>query len=446
MALRRSLVTIIVSVFGILFLSAGNLMAGAFMLEAQSARGMANAWAGGAAAVEDASTIYSNPAGMTRLPGTQIDATGFIVKPYVKFDNKGSTTSPLVGGQPLTGGSDGDAGTWAFFPNLYYAQQITDKLHAGIGFNVPFGLETEYDRHWVGRYYGVKSKIETYNINPNIAYRLVPWLSLGAGFSAQYIDVKYTNAVDFGTIGALGGLPTAPQSLDGFAKLTADDWGWTWNGGLLIEPTANLRFGASYTSDIDYTLKGDAKISAPAGLGQAIAEDAGLVDTNAKADITLPGRAEFGAYWRLHPKFALMGDILWTHWSELNELKIKLDTGTNIVTTLDWNDTWRYSLGASYYLNENWTIRAGVAYDQTPVSSSKHREPRVPDNNRFWTTVGLGYRFSKSIALDLAYAHIFVEDGKINKDGLDNDITRGALHGNYDNYGNQVGLQLSMTF
>jgi len=445
MALRRSFIVITVSVFGSLFLSAGNLMAGAFMLEAQSARGLGHAWAGGAAAVEDASTIYSNPAGMTRLPGSQIDATGFLIKPYVKFDNKGSTTSPAVGGDPLTGGSDGDAGTWAIFPNLYYSQQITDKLYAGIGLNVPFGLETKYDRDWVGRYYGVESIIHTYNINPNVAYRLVPWLSLGAGFSAQYIDVKYTNAVDFGTIGALDSLGTTPQALDGFAKLKADDWGWTWNGGILIEPSANLRFGASYTSDIDYTLKGDARISAPAG-AELIAEGAGLVDTNAKANITLPGRAEFGAYWRLHPKFALMGDILWTHWSELNELKIQLDTGTNIITTLDWNDTWRYSLGASYYLNENWTIRGGVAYDETPVSSSKDREPRVPDNNRFWTTVGLGYRFTKSFAMDLSYAHIFVEKGKINKDGLGNDITRGALQGDYDAYGDQLGLQLSMTF
>jgi long-chain fatty acid transport protein len=445
MAPHRSLVIIIASALGILFLSAGNLMAGAFMLEAQSARGLGNAWAGGAAAVEDASTIYSNPAGMTRLPGSQIDATGFFIKPYVKFDNKDSTTSPLVGGAPLTGGNGGDAGNWAFFPNLYYSQQITDKLYAGLGLNVPFGLETKYDRDWVGRYYGVKSDIYTYNINPNVAYRLVPWLSLGAGFSAQYIDVKYTNAVDFGTIGALGGLGTTPQTLDGFAKLKADDWGWTWNGGILVEPSANLRFGASYTSDIDYTLKGDAKISAPAA-AEPIAAAAGLVDTDAKADITLPGRAEFGAYWRLHPKFALMGDILWTHWSELNELKIKLDTGTNIVTTLDWNDTWRYSLGASYYLNEKWTLRAGVAYDETPISSSKHREPRVPDNNRFWTTAGLGYRFTKSIAMDLAYAHIFVENGKINKDGLGNDITRGALQGDYDAHGDQIGLQLSMTF
>jgi long-chain fatty acid transport protein len=445
MKAHKSIVLISVLVFGILFFSAGNLMAAGFMLEAQGARGLGNAFAGGGAAVEDASTIYSNPAGITRLSGSQIDASLFIVKPHIKFNDKGSTTSPAVGGAPLTGGNDGDAGTWGFFPNLYYAQQITDRLHAGIGFNVPFGLATKYDRNWVGRYYADESEIQTYNINPNVAYKITNWLSLGAGFSAQYIKAKYTNAVDFGTIGALGGLGTAPQSLDGFAKLNADDWGWTYNGGILIEPTENLRFGASYTSDIDYTLKGNAKISAPAAAAP-IAAATGLVDSNAKSKVTLPGRAEFGAYWRLHPKFAIMGDILWTHWSELNELKIKLDTGTDIVTTLNWNDTLRYSFGASYYPTKNWTIRAGIAYDETPISSDKYREPRVPDNNRFWTTIGLGYRFSDRIALDLAYAHIFVEDGKTHKDGLGNDITRGALHGNYDEYANEVGLQLSITF
>jgi long-chain fatty acid transport protein len=445
MAARKSIVLMVVLTFGILLFSAGNLMAGGFLLEAQGAKGLGNAWAAGGAAVEDASTIYSNAAGITRLSGSQVDAIVFISKPYIKFDNKGSTTSPVVGGAPLTGGNDGDAGTWAIFPNLYYAQQITEKLHAGIGFNVPFGLKTEYDREWVGRYYAVESKIQTYNINPAVAYRITNWLSLGAGFSAQYINAKLSNAVDFGTIGALGGAPTAPQSLDGFAKMEAHDWGWTWNGGILIEPTENLRFGVSYTSDIDYTLKGDAKIDAPAAAA-GIAAAAGLVNTDAKANVTLPGRAEFGAYWRLHPKFALMGDILWTHWSELDQLKIKLDTGTNVVTTFDWNDTFRYSLGANYYASENWTVRAGIAYDETPIPGSKHREPRVPDNNRIWTTIGLGYRVSNFLALDLAYAHVFVEDGKTHKNGLGNDIARGALYGNYDTHGDVIGLELSITF
>lgn len=351
---HRKIFILFVIVAFLSFVSA-NAVAGGFLLFEQGVKGLGNSFAGGSAVAEDASTVFFNPAGLSRLSGTQFEVAGYYINPQAEFDDKGSTVSPalpVVGGTPLTGGDGGDAGVAAIVPNLYYAQQIIDKIHAGIGITVPFGLETDYNRDWVGRYHAVKSDLRTIDINPAVAYRVNKWLSLGGGISAQYIDAELTNAVDFGTIGFIGGAPTLSQSFDGFVKLKADDWGWRWNVGVLVEPTDNLRFGFAYRSDIDYTLKGDANFTIPPG-AEPIAIGAGLVDTDAKVDIELPGHASLVAYWRFHEKFALMGDIFWTYWSELDELFIELDTGTNVVTTLDWDDTFRYALGLTYYHDEN---------------------------------------------------------------------------------------------
>ena len=424
-------------------------VAGGFLLFEQGVKGLGNAFAGGAAVAEDPSTIFFNPAGLTRLPGSQFALAGYYIAPQAEFDDKGSTVSPVlpvVGGTPLTGGDGGDAGVSALIGNFYYAQEITPKFHAGLGITVPFGLETDYDKTWVGRYHGVKSELITIDINPSLGYRVNQWLSLGGGISAQYAKAELTNAVDFGTIGFIGGAGTLPQSLDGFAKLEADDWGWRWNVGVLLEPMENLRFGLAYRSNIDYTLKGDADFKIPAG-AEPIAIGAGLVDTDAKADITLPGHASLSAYWRLHDKFAIMGDIFWTNWSELDELFIELDTGTNVVTTLDWDDTFRYAFGAAYYPNKDWTLRAGIAYDETPIPNNKLRTPRIPGADRIWTTLGLSYVVSKKFSFDLAYAHLFVDDPKIRKSGTETeDIPRGALNGDYDASVNIISAQVNLLF
>ena len=433
----------------IFFAFSGISLAGGFLLFEQGVKGLGNSFAGGSAAAEDASTIFFNPAGLTRLSGSQFEVAGHYINPQAKFDDKGSTVSPalpVVGGTPLTGGDGGDAGVSAIVPNFYYARQITDRFHAGVGITVPFGLETEYNEDWVGRYHAVKSDLRTIDINPTLAYRVNKWLSLGGGISAQYADAELTNAVDFGTIGFIGGAGTLPQSLDGFAKLEADDWGWRWNVGVLLEASDELRFGLAYRSDIDYTLEGDANFTIPAG-AEPIAIGAGLVDTDAKADVTLPGHASLSAYWQFHEKFALMGDIFWTHWSELEELFIELDTGTDVVTTLDWNDTFRYALGLTYYHDNRWTFRTGIAYDETPVPSNKKRTPRVPGHDRIWTTLGLTCRISDTFGFDLAYAHLFVDDPKIRKNGLaTEDIPRGALIGDYDASVDIISAQFSIKF
>jgi len=428
------------------WLNAGTAVSGGFFLFEQSVKSFGNAFAGAESSAEDASTIFYNPAGITRLPGSQFELGANVIIPSADFDNQGSTTSPLLGGAPLTGGDGGDGGKAAVVPNFYFSQEITPRLHAGLGVNTPFGLETNYSRDWVGRYHAVKSELTTINFNPTLAVKLHEMVSVGAGFNAMYFDTKLTNAVDYGGIGARVGAPTLPQSLDGFAKVTADTWGYGWNVGVLVTPTETLRLGFAYRSSVDFDLTGDADFSVPAGAA-GIAAATGLVDTGAEADITLPATASLGAYWRFHDKWAVMGNVFWTDWSELNELRIKLDTGPEAVTTLHWEDAFRYALGLTYYPSPAWTFRIGGSYEETPIPNSRLRTPRIPDANRYWATLGATWSFSKNFGLDLSYAHIFVDDPKINKSGLEpEDYTRGALKGQYDASVNIISAQLSWRF
>lgn len=223
----------------IVFVFAGSASGAGFALIEQGVKGLGNAYAGGAASADDATTIFFNPAGMTRLDGNQVVAGVHLIMPYANFENEGSTH---VSGAPLRGDDDGNGVNSKLVPNFYYSRKVSDRFSVGIGVNSPFGLATEYDKGWVGRYHAIKSDLLTININPSAAYKVTDKLSIGAGFNVQYLNAELSNAVDFGTIGFFSGIPgLLPQRNDGFANLEGDSWGVGFNVGLLYEFTANTR-------------------------------------------------------------------------------------------------------------------------------------------------------------------------------------------------------------
>ena len=154
----------------VVFTTSLTAQAAGFALIEQSASGMGNAFAGGSAAAEDASTIYFNPAGMTYIDGTQAVGALHLIKPNAEFHDKGSVKAL---GLPPKGDEGPNAGDLAFVPNFYFMTDINPSIKAGIGVNAPFGLKTEYDDKWVGRFQADKSEVKTININPAIALRLM---------------------------------------------------------------------------------------------------------------------------------------------------------------------------------------------------------------------------------------------------------------------------------
>ncbi|MDH3600615.1 MAG: outer membrane protein transport protein, partial [Candidatus Tectomicrobia bacterium] len=280
--MRHSLpATIVVyAMMGLLGVMPMTVSAAGFAILEQSVKGLGGAFAGGAAIAEDASTVFFNPAGLTRLRGVQTEAALHIIIPSFRFKNQGSALNgALTGGVPmpgtLSGGNGGDAGEVGAVPNVYYAHQLTDRLHVGLGVNVPFGLSNEYRDGWVGRYHALRSELSAINVNPSLAFKATSFLSIGAGLNIQYVKARLTSAIDQSalclglaargrvpsTLCASAGLVT-PGNVATDAEIDLDDAtdiSLGYNVGVLFTPTSSMRFGVHFRSAIRHELEGDAK-------------------------------------------------------------------------------------------------------------------------------------------------------------------------------------------
>jgi long-chain fatty acid transport protein len=413
--------------------------AAGFALIEQGVAGMGTAYAGAAATADTVDTLFFNPAGMTRLPGNRTGAAVHLVLPQNEFRNEGTMFSPLVGGGAIPGSNGGDAGGLEAVPHAYLTHQLNDQTWLGLAINVPFGLTTEYDSDWVGRYHAIKSAVKTLNINPSIAYRVNEQLSVAAGVSAMYLDGEFTNAVDFGTLNQLpvrlGGLEGAlgaalPGQADGKAVIEGDSWGWGFNVGLLYEVSEATRLGLHYRSEIEQNIEGDVTFTLPTPALAGTFSDAAV-----KSTVDLPASFSASLFHQLNPQWAVMADYTWTGWSSIPELRFDFANALpDGVTTFDWKDTSRISVGTTYAPSgQDWTYRFGVAYDESPIRDAASRSARLPDSDRIWLAVGAGFKASERLSIDIGYAHLFIDDPKIRKTGLEpEDVSRGALVGSYD--------------
>ncbi|RYF57341.1 MAG: fatty acid transporter [Comamonadaceae bacterium] len=397
--------------------------AAGFQLLEQNASGLGNAYAGSAAVAENASTIFFNPAGMSYLPGVNLSTGVAAVKPSFKFSDNGNSRNPLAmgGGRPR-GGNGGDAGGWEFVPNAYGSLQLNDRWHVGIGIGAPFGLSTHYDDDWAGQYHSRKFKIQTININPSVSYKVNDMLALGAGVNWQRIDAEYTKQQVVGV-----GMARA-------AKVEMDGDAWGWNLGAMLQPTPDTRVGLSYRSKMKHSASGTTKVQ-------------NLAKFDARADVDLPDSAILSVMHSLTPRWDLLADVSWTGWSSIPELKIR-NSGPGAqgdTLNLKFRDTWRFAVGANYKVSEQWKLKFGVAYDQSPVHNDKNRPTSLPDNNRVWLSTGVQYQATKNTTLDVGYTYLHVRKTKIDNDG-ESLATKGRIAGDYSSKGNIIGVQLTSRF
>jgi long-chain fatty acid transport protein len=256
-----------------------------------------------------------NPAGMALQSGNELQIGAHYVIPSAKYTNQGSTTVLTTS---LSGSNGGDGGDAALVPNLFYMHEVSPKWKAGIGITAPYGLVTEYDDGWVGRYYALRSELATLNINPSVAYKINDQWSLSAGVSFQRAEAELTNAIDWGTAAVIAaGAPSSiSQNLDGTAKIEGDDWGVGANVGLIFEPLSGTRFGLHYRSKIDHTLEGDATFDTPPAAAP-LAAFSGRVNTTVTAEVSLPETVSFSGFHAFNERWAVLADITWTKWSHL---------------------------------------------------------------------------------------------------------------------------------
>lgn len=421
-----------------------------FAIIEQSVSGLGSAFAGAAASAEDASTVFYNPAGMMKL-GNQASLVGGLhfIQPSAEFSN---TTSSL-----LSGGDGSDAGQSAVVPNAYYVGQKTGAVRFGLGIGAPFGMGTEYDSDWKGRYYAIKSELHTVNVNPAFAFQAHEKLAIGVGLNIQHATATLTSAVNVGgnggtsPVGLCAYLSTLPipgnpyggciGSADAQAEITGSSTSWGVNYGVLYDWSNATRIGFHYRSGVRHKLKGDADFTS---VDPILSATGFLVNTDATASVNLPATAALSVSSAINDKMTLLADAMWTDWSQLSELRVEFDQGEqgDSVEELGWQNTGRYSVGMLYGLSDNLKLRAGVALDQSPTPNERRRSIRVPDADRTWLAVGLGYKLGNGMNLDAAFTAIAVDDAEVNK----NENFKGNLVGDYEAGVNIFSVQASIPF
>lgn len=403
--------------------------AAAFGIAEQSALGIGNAFAGGAASAEDASTIWFNPAGMTFIKGNQMVIGAHLIAPSFNFKDEGSTRAS---GAATGGDNSNDGGRFAIVPNFYYIHSLSDDLKLGIGINAPFGLATKYDSDWAGRYQAIESEIVTVNVNPAIAWQVTPALSLGFGVNVQYFEATINNKIDFSLIG----------QPDGFSHLEADDISYGFNLGGLYSLSNDTRIGISYRSEIKHDLEGDADFS---NITPALGLNFVLADANIDVQPDIPASASISIHHQWSNNLAVMADVTWVGWSSVPALVIMFDnplkTDSTEVTRL--KDNIRLSVGATFTTEGPWTYRTGLAFDEGAARNAYSRSSRFPDNDRYWLTFGASYQLADNVSIDAGYAHIFVPDTKISRTPEASALSgASALRGKYESDADILSAQL----
>ena len=402
-------------------LATGQVHAAAFQLNEHSASGLGRAYAGEAAIADNASVLARNPAAMTTFDKMAVSVSGTYIKPDV--DVEGAINRVDANGNKitkLTDASESGIAPAALVPASYFIQPLNDQWAWGIGLFSNYGLSTEYSETFSAGVGAGNTELMTFNINPNIAYRINEQFSIGAGINAVYGAAELNRFAGYtGTI--------LPKDTN-IAHMKGDTWGFGWNVGTLYEVNDNHRFALTYRSQVDMSFDGDFK---------GLTSGNKIVDGNLKLD--LPAQAEFAGYHRLNQQFAVHYSVNWTDWSAFQELKATSSgcntpgqPGVCLNKPEKFKDSTRYSIGGTWYINPAWEARLGFAYDSSPIEA-EYRSLSIPDSDRVWYSAGATYHINPDMSFDFGLTYIDGKEVDVNE-GLPNHDSlnrwQGTSHGN----------------
>ncbi|MBO1904908.1 TonB-dependent receptor [Microvirga sp. 3-52] len=391
--LSRSLSLTAVSLTA-LIAAQGGAQAGAFAVREQSATAQGYSFAGAASGSGYLSSMFWNPAVITMAPGWQSEWHASLIIPRVDINPLPSVPTFALGGS-------GDIGQDAIVPAGYSSYQINDMFWVGLSSSSPYGLVTDPRQNWSGQVYSRSSRIFSLNFNPVVGVKVNDWFSFAVGPSLQYFDITLKRAVPFpGAPRASAVLPGAPSAI-----LDGDDIGFGFTAGVTITPFAGTTIGVGYRSQVEHELEGN--LSAPFG---SIGPFARVPIT---AKLKTPDQLTIGFSQVITPAITVHAGFEWTNWSVLKTPPV-VGPGGVVVTDipLNYDDGFFYSLGADYRLNDQWILRAGVAYEESPIDT-EIRSTRLPDNDRIWTSIGASYQWNDRLSFDVAYTHIFAKETEI---------------------------------
>ena len=375
--------------------------AGAFALREQSPTAQGAAFAGVAAGEGGLSSMFWNPATMTKYQGWNSQWGASILFPS-------ATITPSAATPTAAFGSSGDVGLTTLLPSSYSSYQFNEQLWFGLAINAPFGLSTKPATNWSGQVYARTSEVRSTSINPTIAYKVNDMLSFGVGVQAMYFKVRLNSAQAV--------TPAAPN-----AVLKGDSWGWGFTLGATFTPIAGTELGIGYRSQVKQNLTGTFINDVAAGGLPAAAAIGGAYGI--RSSIKLPDMVTIGIRQRVNNDWTALAGFEWTHWGIFNSFPVCITSPApvpalagcpaGLALNFAYRDSWYGSVGAEYAWNQNLTLRAGLGYEQSPITDVT-RGARLPDSDRIWTTIGASYKINNKLSIDASYAHIFAKSGAVN--------------------------------
>jgi len=402
-------------------------LAGGYQISEKNARGLGRAYAGEAAAGEDASTVASNPAAMSRLKRPQFSVSAATVDADLKIEvQESNLIVPSLQAAGLPSASTqgvtkvNAAPERPLIPAVYAVYPLSEEYALGLGVFSNFASETGYDNEFIGRIMAEKSRVTTTNINPSVSFKLSPMLSFGAGFNAIYAQAELSSANPSAGplfvrpgVAALnpqtGEVIVAPNGQTvGSSSIEGDAWGYGWNAGMLVSFTETSRLGIAYRSTVDVTLEGDATFE------NTPTVDA-FTDFAARAPMQLPAILSVSYVQGLGAGLQVSADVTQTNWSNFEDLSVFRKSDGTLSSRVDerWKDARRYSAGLDYAVSNSLELRTGYAYDTSPIPNER-RTLRIPTGDLRFYTLGGSYKFNETASLDLGYSLIRQE-----KTGID---------------------------
>lgn len=334
--------------------AAHSIRAGGIFLYEQGTREVGLAAAGWAARADDAATVFTNPAGMCRLHGQQLMVSAQLFYGAFGFEaNQNTTVQGSDGGNPVGAVPGG---------SVFYANELSPKWRVGVGVFSYFGLSTDYESNWVGRYYVLESTLIGATLMPSLSYRLNDCWSFGAGLNVMFGFLDKTMAIN-----------DVFQSSDGLFKISADTPGVGANLGVLWEIDDAHRIGVSYLSPVKLDFKDTPEVT---GIGSPMLgalQRARAIDQELDLGMTVPQSLMLSGYGELSDAWAIMGNVGWQNWNAFGKVDVVVgDTLASTTSDSDYMNTWHGALGAEWDgVAPNWLLTGGVAYDSSPVSDAE---------------------------------------------------------------------------
>lgn len=434
-----------------------------FGTQSVNAQSTANAAAAEAA---DASTIFYNPAGLTKLDSSQISVNANIVLPSIHYEADSATDFT---GLTVQGSKSGKITKTTVAPHIYGAYKVNDNLTVGLGVYVPFGSATEYEKDSVLRHNINKLGLTSIAVEPVAAWKLNERHSFGAGIIAQHTSAELRKYADWGIMEKAKALKETPPNptkaaqikADGHADVKGSDWGFGYQLAWMWDINDRARVGVNYRSKVSHTLKGDAEWAADGAAAKAmwstmLAANGYTANEKARVKIVTPESLSVHGMYKVSDKADLFGDVTWTRHSRFDKAELVFEKEKTIVNgksdrttiTPDWRNTYKVGFGGSYQISEPLQLRAGIAFDKSPVRNADYRMNSLPDGNRIWFSAGMKYHIGKNHVVDAAYTHIHINDTTYRTaKASGNDVdSKGASSARFKNHADIIGLQYTYKF